>query len=469
MSLNNYLYQQLRDYLQYEPTPDQDALLLSLAEFIADSDAQTIFMLTGYAGTGKTTVVAALVKLLKEIERESLLLAPTGRAAKVLSNYSGESAYTVHKKIYRQKVRNDVSSAFVLAHNEYFETIFIVDEASMISNDNQGSIFGSGRLLDDLTQFISGGEGCKLIMVGDTAQLPPVHSPLSPALNPDVMKRYGSTEHHNLTTVVRQAAKSGILYNATTIRNNIENNKIEIPKIKIEGFKDIERISGSELLEKLAEAYEKYGERETMVICRSNKRANVYNNGIRSRLLFREEELLRGDRLMIVKNCYKFLENTDKLDFIANGDIAELVNIRRHEERYGLRFAKAELRFPDYDDVEITAKIMLDTLHLETPSLDAERQRVLYEGVLADNIHLKTKLARNKAVREDPYYNALQIRYANAITCHKAQGGQWKAIFLDYPFWPDMQPTLEDLRWLYTAFTRATERLYLVNFPMNNK
>jgi exodeoxyribonuclease-5 len=281
------------------------------------------------------------------------------------------------------------------------------------------------------------------------------------------MSRYGSTEHHNLTTVVRQAAQSGILYNATVLRNNIENNIIAFPKIKTAGFNDIERIAGSELPDKLAEAYEKYGERETMVICRSNKRANIYNNGIRSRLLFREEELLRGDRLMIVKNCYQFLENTDKLDFIANGDIAELVNIRRHEERYGLRFARAELRFPDYDDVEITAKIMLDTLHLETPSLDAERQTKLYEGVLADNVHLKTKFARNRAVREDPYYNALQIRYANAITCHKAQGGQWKAIFLDYPFRHDMTPTFEDLRWLYTAFTRATEHLYLVNFPQD--
>jgi len=465
VSLNNYLYQRLRAYLQHEPTSDQEALLLSLAEFIADADTQNIFMLTGYAGTGKTTVVAALVKLLKEIETEALLLAPTGRAAKVLSNYSGESAFTIHKKIYRQKVRNDVSSAFVLAPNEYLDTLFIVDEASMISNESQGSIFGSGRLLDDLTQFIRSGEGCKLLIVGDTAQLPPVHSPLSPALNPDVLSRYGSTEHHKLTTVVRQAAQSGILYNATAIRKNIENNIIAFPKIQTAGFNDIEHLSGNELLEKLTEAYDKYGERETMVICRSNKRANIYNNGIRSRLLFREEELLRGDRLMIVKNCYQFLENTEKLDFIANGDIAELVNIRRHEERYGLRFARAELRFPDYDDVEITAKIMLDTLHLETPSLDAGRQTMLYEGVLADNAHIKTKLERNKAVREDPYYNALQIRYANAITCHKAQGGQWKAIFLDYPFRQEMLPTLEDLRWLYTAFTRATECLYLVNFP----
>ena len=465
MSLNNYLYNRLRSYLQHEPTPDQEALLLGLAEFITEDDTQTIFMLTGYAGTGKTTVVAAMVQLLKEIETEFLLLAPTGRAAKVLSNYSGESAYTIHKKIYRQKVRNDVVSPFVLAPNEYFDTIFIVDEASMIANENQGSIFGSGRLLDDLIQFIRSGTGCKLIIVGDTAQLPPVQSFLSPALNPEFMLRYGKPEHHNLTNVVRQAAQSGILYNATSIRNHIENNTIAIPKIKTAGFKDIEHIPGNELLEKLAEAYEKYGERETMVICRSNKRANVYNNGIRSRLLFREEELLRGDRLMIVKNCYQFIENTDKLDFIANGDIAELLSIRRHEERYGLRFARAELRFPDYDDVEITAKIMLDTLHLETPSLDAERQKMLYEGVLSDKAHLKAKPVRNKAVREDPYYNALQIRYANAITCHKAQGGQWKAVFLDYPFWRDTALTLEDLRWLYTAFTRATAHLYLVNFP----
>ncbi len=464
MSIGSYLYTKLKNYLPHAPTANQDELMRGLADFIADPCNDTVFLLTGYAGTGKTTVVAALVKLLTEIGIESLLMAPTGRAAKVLSNYAEQSAYTIHKKIYRQKTPNDVISPFVLAPNEYPDTIFIVDEASMISNENQGSVFGSGQLLNDLLQFVRSGSGCKLIMAGDPAQLPPVRSPFSPALDPEVMARRGQIQHSNLTAVVRQAAQSGILHNATLLRNNIENNLCAIPKVETEGFPDIEKISGGELLEKITEAYERYGDRDTMVVCRSNKRANVYNNGIRTRLLFREEELLRGDRIMIVKNCYQFVENTDKLDFIANGDIAEIVSIRRHEERYGFRFARAELRFPDYDDVEITAKIMLDTLHLETAALDTERQKQLYEGVLADHAGIKTKLSRNKAVREDPYYNALQIRYANAVTCHKAQGGQWKAIFLDYPFRRDITPTLEDLRWLYTAFTRATEKLYLVNW-----
>ena len=378
-----------------------------------------------------------------------------------MAGYAGKSAYTIHRKIYRQKNQNDPASNFVLAPNEAHDAIFIIDEASMISNENQGSLFGSGKLFDDLQQFVRNGTRCKLLVTGDPAQLPPVHSPFSPALQPG---SYRQCTAANLTEVVRQAAESGILYNATRIRNNIENNHCAIPEVQCTDFADIERINARDVVEKLSEAYDRYGERETVVVCRSNKRANIYNKGIRSHLLGREDELVRGDRIMVVKNCYHFVENTDKMDFIANGDIAELVNIRRHEERYGFRFARAELRFPDYDDVEITAKIMLDTLHIETASLGEERQRQLYDAVAASYAHLTNKKERYRAIREDQYYNALQLRYANAITCHKAQGGQWKAVFLDYPFRRDAPPTLEDLRWLYTAFTRATSHLYLINF-----
>jgi exodeoxyribonuclease-5 len=461
MPINNFIVEQLRHYLGHEPTSAQDALLHELAAFIASPEGSEIFVLTGYAGTGKTTVIAALVKLLDEIEIESWLLAPTGRAAKVLAGYAGKSAYTIHRKIYRQKPQNDPASSFVLAPNDACDAVFIVDEASMISNENQGTLFGSGKLLDDLLQFVRNGIRCKLLITGDPAQLPPVHSPFSPALQRSSYRQCSSA---NLTEVVRQAAASGILHNATRIRHHIENNHCAVPVMQCKDFRDIEPIRGQNILEKLSEAYDTYGERETVVICRSNKRANIYNAGIRAQLLGREDELVRGDRVMVVKNCYQFVEHTDKMDFIANGDIAELVSIRRHEERYGFHFARAELRFPDYDDVEITAKIMLDTLHAETAALGEEKQRQLYEAVAAGYAHLTNKKERYKAIREDLYYNALQLRYANAITCHKAQGGQWKAVFLDYPFRRDMPTSLEDLRWLYTAFTRATQHLYLVNF-----
>ena len=461
MPIDNFIVDKLRHYLGHEPTRAQGVLLHELAVFIANPEGSETFVLTGYAGTGKTTVIAALVKLLDEMDIASWLLAPTGRAAKVLAGYAGKSAYTIHRKIYRQKTQNDPASNFVLAPNDACDAIFIVDEASMISNENQGALFGSGKLLDDLLQFVRNGTRCKLLIAGDPAQLPPVHSSFSPALQSGSYRQCISA---NLTEVVRQVAESGILHNATRLRSHIENNHCAIPIMQYKEFSDIEPINAGNVSEKLSEAYERYGERDTVVICRSNKRANIYNAGIRAHLLGREDELVRGDRVMVVKNCYQFLEHTDKMDFIANGDIAELVSIRRQEERHGFHFARAELRFPDYDDVEITAKIMLDTLHTESATLDEEKQRQLYEAVAASYAHLTRKQERYKAIREDPYYNALQLRYANAITCHKAQGGQWKAVFLDYPFRKNTPPTLEDLRWLYTAFTRATQHLYLVNF-----
>ncbi len=464
MSLSQHLHEKLKLYLQHAPTEGQQVLLHDLAEFITKNEAKETFLINGYAGTGKTTVIAALVKLLDEFKIRYVLMAPTGRAAKVMANYSQKPAYTIHKKIYRQKSHADGVGLFVLNHNDYKNTFFIVDEASMIANGTLSeSIFGTGHLLDDLQEFVRSGANCKLVLVGDTAQLPPVGLDRSPALDSLSLEKYGKVHPVELTDVVRQAESSGILYNATLLRKNIERNYPVVPDFSFQ-FPDIENITGGEVLEKLSEAYERYGEHETVVVCRSNKRANRYNNGIRSRLLFREEQLTRHDRVMIVKNCYQFLEENEQLDFIANGDVAEIQNIRKYEERYGLHYAEAVLQFPDYQQTEITAKILLDTLQLESPSLGSERQRQLFFDVMEDYNHYKSKQKRYSAVREDLYFNALQLKYAHAVTCHKAQGGQWKAVFVDYPFWGDYTPTTEDLRWLYTAITRATEKLYLVGY-----
>ena len=464
MALSQHLFDKLQQYLTYTPTSGQIELLRGLSEFITQPDNKAIFLINGYAGTGKTTAIAALVNLLNEFKIRYVLMAPTGRAAKVMANYSGVPAYTIHKKIYRQKSHTDGVGVFTLGKNEYVNTFFIVDEASMISNKSASeSIFGSGKLLDDLYKFVQSGNGCKLILAGDTAQLPPVGTDQSPALDFQQLEKYGKVFSVHLTDVVRQAQKSGILHNATLLRKNVESIYPENPQFDF-NFPDIESINGSQVLEKLTDAYERYGEHETVVVCRSNKRAIHYNNGIRSRLLFREEQLTRHDRVMIVKNCYQFLEANEEIDFIANGDVAEVLKIHKYEERYGLRYAEAVLQFPDFQQVEITAKIVLDTLQLETPSIGGDRQRQLFFDVMEDYSNIKTKQNRYRAVREDKYFNALQLKYAHAITCHKAQGGQWKAVFVDYPFREETPLTTEDLRWLYTAFTRASEKLYLVGY-----
>jgi exodeoxyribonuclease-5 len=455
----------LSEHLPHEPTKGQSALFRELAGFIPDTAAPKIFILSGYAGSGKTTAIAALVRLLDELKINVLLLAPTGRAAKVLSNYTGKNAFTIHKKIYRQKSLNDGIGQFVLNRNEYKDTIIIVDEASMIANGSpEQPVFGAGCLLDDLVAFADGGQRCKLILVGDPAQLPPVGWSQSPALDEHEMNRYGLAGHIVLTDVVRQAAQSGILSNATLLRENIEHHIPQLPAFSFHPFPDVETITGGEVMEKLSEAYDHYGDRETIVVCRSNKRANRYNQGIRGKIQYREEQLTSGDRIMVVKNSYQCRNLTDHMDFIANGDIADLMRIRKYEERYGFHFAEAELRFPDYNNTELTTKILLDTLLTETPSLNAEQQRQLFFDVADDYAHITSKRQRYRAVREDAYYNALQIKYAAAVTCHKAQGGQWKAVFLDYPFPGGAPLSIDDLRWLYTAFTRATEKLYLVNF-----
>jgi exodeoxyribonuclease-5 len=437
-----------------------------LAAFVTNvGSPQKVFIIGGYAGTGKTTALAALVRLLDDLKINLVLMAPTGRAAKVLSSYTGKSAFTIHKKIYRQKSHDDGGGVFVLNYNEYKNTLFIVDEASMISNQtSERSPFGTGRLLDDLITFVNAGERCQLLLVGDHAQLPPVGLSQSPALDVHEMQSYGVAGHVQLSDVVRQAAQSGVLHHATLLRQNIERRQPVLPPFPGESFPDVSFITGAEVMEKLSDAYDAYGDRETIVVCRSNKRANLYNQGIRGKIQFREEQLTPGDRLMVVKNCYRFLEGIEAMDFIANGDIADLLRIRKYEERYGLHFAEARLRFPDYKDTEITTTILLDTLLSESPSLGNEQQRQLFFDVSADYAHLSTRQKRYRALREDVYYNALQIKYAAAVTCHKAQGGQWRAVFVDNPFWGDQPITVDDLRWLYTAVTRATEKLYLVNF-----
>ena len=475
MGSSDFLYERFRTAFRYEATECQDKLLRDIASFLTWDDGD-IMVVNGYAGTGKTTVVASVISALADFQVPTVLLAPTGRAAKVLSQYAGKPAYTIHKHIYRQRsVGDDGFGQFNLFPNKAKDTLFVVDEVSLIGLDGgerqSSAAFGSGNLLDDLISFVRNGAGCRLLMIGDAAQLPPVGHEYSPALSEDYMSRFGGVCFSELTTVVRQGAGSGILYNATMLRTVIAEDYASggclFPtgtlELSSDGFADVERIGGGELLEALSEAFDRYGEDETIVLCRSNKRANRYNAGIRGAVQYKEERLVRGDRLMVVKNCYHFTEGTEKLDYIANGDIAELVGIGHYEERFGLHFADARLCFPDYDDLEIEAKVCLDTLDSESASLTWEQQNALYQGVMEDYQSLSTKKKRYDAVKADPFYNALQLKYANAITCHKSQGGQWKCVFIDNPIWQE-EFGVDDYNWLYTAITRAVEKVYLVNF-----
>ena len=468
MGVEQFFQQIIERSLPFEPTGDQSRAAAALAEFVTLRDDSDMMVMAGYAGTGKTSLLAAFVKALKSMEYKFVLLAPTGRSAKVLSGFTGEKAFTMHKHIYRQQSLA-AGGKFTLDINKASDTFYIVDEASLITIDNGGgSIFGSGDLLDDFISYVRGGRGNNIIFVGDRGQLPPIGMEESPALDVDFLQSsYGPVVEASLSQVVRQAGESGILHNATIIRHQIEQGFPAPVQLETAGFEDVESIGGGDLIEKLSDSIDRYGLDEVVVLCRSNKRANRYNAGIRSTVLYREEQLNRGDKLMVVKNCYQFLEKVkDPAFFIANGDVAQLVRISRHEERYGLHFAEAVLCFSDYNDLEITAKIILDTLSSESAALTAEQQNALFEGVLADYSHIKTKKKRYEAVREDPYFNALQIKYASAVTCHKSQGGQWSCVFIDNPFWRD-DLELEDLKWLYTAVTRATEKLYLINFKSN--
>lgn len=488
--INSFLTTKIREYFGFDPTTEQSEAIEMMGEFLMSRRRMEVLLLRGYAGTGKTTLVGALVRALVSLKQSVVLMAPTGRAAKVFSNYSGHSAYTIHKRIYRQKSITDDTS-FSLNTNLSKHTLFIVDEASMISNDGfSSSVFGTGRLLDDLIQYVYSGEGCRLLLMGDTAQLPPVGEEESPALSTTLLEAYGLHVFEiTLTQVMRQLSKSGILFNATQIRKKltsfphgsaISSTKLGFsPLEESEGihFPDVCRITGDELIESLETSYSRWGADECMIICRSNKRANIYNQGIRSRILYYEDELTTGDRLMIVKNNYYWTEKLipsssphegneggPPFSFIANGDIAVVRRVRRTRELYGFRYADVLLTFPDYDDYEMETTILLDTLHSESPSLTREESNRLFEAVMEDYAHITQKKERYKQLREDPHYNALQVKYAYAVTCHKAQGGQWSCIYLDQGYLPPDTSIVDYYRWLYTAFTRATEQIYLVNW-----
>ncbi|MCL1934299.1 MAG: AAA family ATPase [Candidatus Azobacteroides sp.] len=463
--LSKFFLEQIKKNFRFEPTQEQYEVLEKWSDFLFARNNNSLFLLKGYAGTGKSSLVGAVVKTLNELKQKSVLLAPTGRAAKVFSAYSGQSAYTIHKKIYRQKEFSNEPTGFVLADNLHKHTLFIVDEASMISNDGLDfSFFGSGRLLDDLIHYVYSGEGCRLVLLGDSAQLPPVSQPESPALDLSVLQGYGLEVHGmTLTEVVRQAKTSGILTNATLLREKMETGQTnDFPKLSIRKNDDVQIVNGEDLLEAIQEAYHRDGLAETIVITRSNKRANGFNNAIRNRILYREEELTAGDMLMVVKNNYHWAKEEESMDFIANGDLLEIRRVRRIQELYGFRFCDVTARFPDYD-TELDLKILLETLHTDSPALPKELNDKLFYSILEDYADILGKREKMKLMKENPHYNVVQVKYAYAVTCHKAQGGQWKNVFLDLSYIPQEQLGLDFYRWLYTAFTRATERLYLIS------
>ncbi len=448
------------------PTAQQQEVFGILQKFLKALNNNECFLLKGYAGTGKTTLISALVKVLPKIAIKSVLLAPTGRAAKVISNYSGKKAFTIHKRIYRKKSAMTPDMSFTLGENLSENTLFIVDEASMISD--QSSEYSRKSLLQDLVSYVYNDKNCKLMLVGDTAQLPPVGSSYSAALDMKVLQQNFDLEvfSYELTDVVRQEKQSGILQNATEIRELIRTETQIFPKFNIKGYSDIYRMTGERLVEGLNYSYSKYGMDNTLVICRSNKNANAFNQNIRNRILYREEELTGGDLIMVVRNNYYWLQpDENNGGFIANGDIACVRKVKNVHEQYGFRFAEVVLELIDFPDEEpLTCKVMLDTLYTETPSLSTLESKRLYEAVSEDYKHIENKRLRNMELKKDPYYNALQIKFAFAVTCHKAQGGQWDAVFIDQGYITDEMMNTDFLRWLYTAVTRTTKELFLVNF-----
>ena len=461
--------------LGHVPTADQQQAVSLFAQFMTDRSPQAVMLLRGSAGTGKTTVAGAIVSALTLLGQKLVLMAPTGRAAKVFSLYAGHSAFTIHRRIYRQRTAGDLSS-FNLNDNLHADTLFIVDEASMISQYalTEGANFGTGSLLDDLIRYVYGGRNCRLLLIGDRAQLPPVGEDEAPALAGSVLRGYGLRVYEtDLDEVLRQSQASGILYNATLVRQMITHDAVtQMPRLRVRAFADISVVPGDELIESLASSYSRVGADETMVITRSNKRANIYNQGIRRTVLDREEELQRGDQLMIVKNYYKTLpqplpakEGNSQTLFLANGDRCIVYRVRHVEELYGFRFAEAPLQFPDYDDYELTGKVMLTTLTTEAPALTREQQQQLYDQVMADYADLPLKADRVKALKDDAYYTALQVKYGYAVTCHKAQGGQWAHVYIDQGYMTDDMLTSDYFHWLYTALTRATDHVFLVNWP----
>lgn len=462
---NELMYQILRNF-PFDPTADQMHALDVFERFMTDSDERCVMILRGSAGTGKTSLASVIVRTLLDLQYKISLLAPTGRAAKVFSLTSGQPAATIHRSIYRERTFAGLDGKFNLNANLYRNRLFLIDEASMISLTSVNSTFGSGCLLDDLIQFVYNERNCRMLLIGDKAQLPPVGEAESPALRADVLAAYGLKVYEcDLNEVLRQSQDSGILYNATIIRQMITHDQATaLPKIRLKGFADISIVPGNELIESLSTSYAEVGIDETMVITRSNKRANIFNQGIRNMVLGREEELTTGDMLMVVKNKYKE-KQAEGLSFIANGDRAIVRSVRNVRELYGFRFADVTLSFPDYDNTEEDMIVILDTLTTEAPALTHEQNEQLFQQVLADYADVPLKSDRMKKIREDDYYNALQVKFGYAITCHKAQGGQWAHIYLDQGYMTDEMLTPDYIHWLYTAFTRATEHLYLVNWP----
>lgn len=455
----------IRQELPFEPNEGQEALLGKLSAFLVSPDPRKAFVLKGYAGTGKTSVVSALVRALEKLRQPCVLLAPTGRAAKVIAGYSGRPAYTIHKKIYRQNKLGE--SKFSLTDNLHRRALFIVDEASMINNMRQfDNPFGSGNLLQDLIKFVYSGQGCSLLLLGDTAQLPPVGQTDSPALQENVLAGYMlNVTEHMLTQVARQALDSGILKNATDIRQQLQEGQIQlIPTFTTKGYTDIERMKGEEFLEVLEESYNEVGMEQTVILTRTNRRTNLYNQGIRARVLWKEELLTGGDRLMVSRNNYYWTEQYENLDFLANGDMLTVNRVRNEREMYGFHFVDVELLAEDYD-FEIEATVWLDTLTTESPEQSYQMQQTLWQRIAEDYPEVRDKRELWKLIMQSPYYNALQVRFAYAVTCHKAQGGQWKRVFID-PGMVDDEHLGEDFyRWLYTALTRAQEKVYLIGFP----
>lgn len=466
MIQDELVYQILQDF-GFEPTQDQRNALHIFARFMTDRSENAAMILRGSAGTGKTSLAGAIVRAVNRLRIKVSLLAPTGRAAKVFSLNAGLAASTIHRKIYREKAFNGADGQFQLNNNMFRDMLFMVDEASMISLSQSNTTFGSGRLLDDLVQYVySNGANCRLLLIGDKAQLPPVGEQESPALRADVLKAYGLQVYEcDLNEVLRQSQHSGILWNATTIREMITyNTATQLPQIHLKGFADISIVQGNELIESLASSYSAVGMDETMVITRSNKRANIFNQGIRNTILGREEELTTGDLVMVVKNKYLEKDRSTDISFIANGDHAVVRRVRNIRELYGFRFADVALEFPDYNNTELDTVVVLDTLTTEAPALTHEQNDKLFQSVMEDYADVPRKADRMKQLREDEYFNAMQIKFGYAVTCHKAQGGQWAHIYLDQGYMTDEMLTPDYIHWLYTAFTRATEHLYLVNW-----
>lgn len=462
-----FLTNLIKDF-PHSPTTKQDRALQLISEFVLSKNNNEVFLLKGYAGTGKTTIIGTLVKNIWKVRQSVVLLAPTGRAAKVISNYSQKEAFTIHKKIYYPKAQKGGGVSFTLQKNKHRNAIFIIDEASMIPDINQESkLFENGSLLDDLMQFVYSGHNCKLLLIGDTAQLPPVKLDVSPALDRNIIENHYNKEviMIELDDVVRQQKDSGILFNATKIRNQLEDGFFENFKLQASGFPEVIRpFDGQELMDAINDSYSNIGNEDTVFIVRSNKRANLYNQNIRSRILFQEQELAAGDYLMVVKNNYFWVENQSDAGFIANGDIIEVLEIFSIKELYGFRFAQVNIRMVDYPKMNpFETVLLLDTLSSETPSLSYEDSNKLYQEVMKDYENLKSNYKKFLSVKKNIYFNALQVKFSYAITCHKSQGGQWDTVFVEQPYLPNGIDK-DYLRWLYTAITRAKEKLYLIGF-----